>query len=323
MANKTIVELGAVLRMSVPERKPTDTTISFSQYAIYQACPLRWKINYIDKIRTGGPNIITTFGTAFHETLQLYLHTLYTKTAKEADQINLPELLQSRMIETYEIEMHTHNNGEHYTTPQEMQEFYNDGVEILTYLQKHRSAYFKKEGWELLGVEMPLYIQASESNPNVIMNGFLDIVLRDIKNDEIHIIDIKTSTRGWNKYEKANLTKISQLVLYKEYFAKQYGYDVEKININYFIVKRKLMEESMFPQSRIQEFAPASGKIKRKQLRASIDAFVAECFNLDGTKRVDREYAAIAGKNNKNCTYCDFNDKHDLCPKDKRIKLND
>ena len=44
MANKTIVELGAVLRMSVPERKPTDTTISFSQYAIYQACPLRWKI---------------------------------------------------------------------------------------------------------------------------------------------------------------------------------------------------------------------------------------------------------------------------------------
>jgi len=44
------------------------------------------------------------------------------------------------------------------------------------------------------------------------------------------------------KYQKADKIKASQLVLYKEYFAKQYGFDVDKIDILYFIVKRKLIE---------------------------------------------------------------------------------
>lgn len=315
---KSMADLGILLRATVPDRKPTDTTISFSQFSMYQNCQHRWKLSYIDKLKLGSPSIITTFGTALHETLQIYLYTLYHKSAKEADQMNLSALLQERLIETYEIEMHTHNNSEHYSTAQDMQEFYNDGVEIVTYLQKHRTEYFKKQDWELLGVEMPLYIQASEHNPNVIMNGFIDIVLRDVKNDEIHILDIKTSTRGWNKYEKANKVKVSQLVLYKSYFAKQYGYDVEKIHINYFIVKRKLLEESLFPQKRVQEFAPSSGKVTRKQLQTQIDDFVKEAFNADGTRNTNREYVAFTN-NNKNCKYCDYFDKHELCPKDKRI----
>lgn len=317
---KPIVDFSTVLRITAPERKPGDATISFSQFSMYQTCPHRWKLNYIDKIRFGTPSIITTFGTALHETLQYYLYVLYQKSAKEADQLDLSELLKERMTEVYEIEVHTNNNGEHFSNSKEMHEFYLDGLDILNYIQKHRTEYFKKQDWELLGVELPLYIQASESNVNVYMNGFIDIVLRDIKNNEIHILDIKTSTRGWTKYDKANKTKISQLVLYKNYFAKQYGYDVEKIHINYFIVKRKLLEESMFPQKRVQEFAPASGKVSRKQLQAQIDTFVKDCFNEDGSKRTDREYIAFADKGGKNCRWCEFSDKFDLCPKEKRVK---
>jgi Zn/Cd-binding protein ZinT len=317
---KPIVDISAIFRATLPEKKPTDATISYSQFSMYQQCQLKWKLNYIDKIRFGGPSIITTFGTAFHETLQYYLYVLYHKTAKEADQINLSDLLQERLTEVYEIEMHTNNNGEHFTDAKTMQEFYMDGVEILTYLQKNRTTYFKVLGWELLGVELPLYIQASESNSNVFMNGFIDVVLRDTKNDEIHILDIKTSTRGWTQYDKANKLKTSQLVLYKQYFAKQYGYDVEKIHINYFIVKRKLLAESMFPQRRIQEFQPSSGKVTRKNLQKDIDSFVSACFNADGTKNTNREYTAFADKGGKNCKYCDFADKFNLCPKENRIK---
>ena len=317
---KSLAELGIVLRMTTPERKPTDTTISYSQFSMYQTCQHRWKLNYIDRIRIGSPSMTLCFGTALHETLQVYLYTLYRKSAKEADQMNLAELLKERMVETYEIEIHTNNNGEHFSTPAEMQEFYNDGVEILTHIQKHRTEYFKKQDWELLGVEMPIYMQATDSNPNVVMNGFIDLVLRDVKNDEIHIFDIKTSTRGWTKYDKANKTKTSQLIIYKNYFAKQYGYDVDKIHVHYFIVKRKLLEESMFPQRRIQEFSPASGKLTRKQVQTQIDAFVSECFNPDGTRKADREYTAFADKGGKNCRWCEFADKFDLCPKEKRIK---
>ena len=39
----------------------------------------------------------------------------------------------------------------------------------------------------------------------------------------------------------------------------------------------------------------------------------------DGTYNDQREYPAIAGKGKKNCKYCEFANKEDLCPKAKRI----
>ena len=151
------------------------------------------------------------------------------------------------------------------------------------------------------------------------MLGYLDVVIRDKRDGKITIIDIKTSTMGWNKYQKADKTKTSQLVLYKKYFSEQYGFDVDKIDIKYMIVKRKLIEGAMFPQKRITEFMPASGKPTRNKLARSIESFVELNFNADGTYR-DKDFVAVAGKNNKNCKYCEFKDQYDLCPKQNRIK---
>ena len=193
-------------------------------------------------------------------------------------------------------------------------------IAILDWVKKHRSDYFTNKGYELVGIEMPLYVQASESNEHVYMNGFIDLVLRDIEEDRIIIIDIKTSTKGWNQYAKADKIKTSQLVLYKSYFAKQYGFDEDKIDVKYFIVKRKLIDGFMYPQKRVQEFAPASGRITRKKLTTDIDTFVATCFNADGSYNTTAEYPAIGDKGLKNCKYCEFADKEELCPKANRIK---
>ena len=124
---------------------------------------------------------------------------------------------------------------------------------------------------------------------------------------------------GWNKYQKADKVKTSQLVLYKKYFSEQYGFDVENMDIKYMIVKRKLIEGAMFPQKRITEFMPASGKPTRNKLANSIQSFVELNFNTDGSYR-DKEFTAVAGKNNKNCKYCEFKDQYELCPKENRIK---
>jgi len=152
------------------------------------------------------------------------------------------------------------------------------------------------------------------------MLGYLDVVLRDKRTDEIIIIDIKTSTMGWNKYQKADKLKLSQLVLYKEYFAKQYGWDVEKIKVKFMIVKRKLIEGAMFPQKRVQEVIPASGKPTRNKLLKSIESWIDNCFDSNGDYNSEKEYIAFAGKNKKNCKYCDFKDRDELCPIANRIK---
>lgn len=311
--------LGQLFRAVAPEKKEGDKTISYSQFAMWSTCPHKWKLNYIDRVRLGGPSIHTVFGTAFHETLQWYLHSMFSTSIKEADQLNLHECLHEQMVQNYMIAVA--ENGEvHFSTPTELNEFYLDGVAILDWFKKHRGDYFTNKQYELVAIEMPIYVQASDINPHVIMNGFLDVVLREVETDRIIIIDIKTSTKGWNEYAKKDKTKTSQLVLYKSYIAKQYGYDEEKIDIKYFIVKRKLIEGFMYPQKRIQEFIPPSGKPTRSKLLRDIDSFIESCFNKDGSYKVDAVFPAIGDKGLKNCRFCEYNDKEELCPKANRIK---
>jgi hypothetical protein len=310
--------LGQLFKAVVPEKKEGDKTISYSQFAMWSSCPQKWKLNYVDRVRLGGPSIHMVFGTAFHETIQWYLHIMFTKSIKEADQLNLSECLHEQMIQNYMLEV-SNLEGVHFSNPQELQEFYLDGLAILDWIKRHRGAYFSNQTHELVGIEIPLYTQASEDNEKVIMNGFLDIVLREKATGKILIIDFKTSTKGWNQYAKADKTKASQLVLYKSYFAKQYGYNEESIDIKYFIVKRKLIEGFMYPQKRVQEFVPASGKPTRNKLQKEIANFVSTSFNADGSYKDDAIHPAIANKGKSNCRWCEYSNREDLCPSANRI----
>jgi hypothetical protein len=306
-----------LVKFNIKEPQKGDRKISYSQYAMYDKCPKQWELAYVRNLRQFSQSIHTLFGTAFHETLQHYLTVMYEKTAKAADEIDLLEMLKDRMRDLYQHAVE--EMGEHFSNKFELTEFYEDGVAILNYIKRHRGKYFSAKHEELIGIELPIYHPANEDK-GIFMLGYLDIVLRDKRTDEIIIIDIKTSTMGWNKYQKADKLKLSQLVLYKEYFAKQYGWNVEKIKVKFMIVKRKLIEGAMFPQKRVQEVIPASGKPTRNKLLKSIDGWIDNCFDSNGDYNAEKDYVAFAGKNKKNCKYCDFKDRDDLCPMANRIK---
>jgi hypothetical protein len=52
-----------------------------------------------------------------------------------------------------------------------------------------------------------------------------------------------------------------------------------------------------------------------------ISNFVGSSFKDEGQYNTIREYPAIAGKNYKNCKYCDFAEDDELCPLKNRIKI--
>ena len=297
--------------------KPGDCKISYSQYSMYSQCPKHWELAYVKNLRTFSQSIHTIFGTAMHETLQYYLTVMFEDTAKKADEIDLHAYLKQQMYDLYKEAVE--KIGEHFSNKFELGEFYEDGVAIIDWFKRKRGQYFSRKNEELIGVEVPIYHPVLDNN-KIMMLGYLDIVIRDKRDDKITIIDIKTSTRGWNKYQKADKIKTSQLVLYKKYFSEQYGFDVEKIDIKYMIVKRKLIDGAMFPQKRITEFMPASGKPTRNKLTRSIEDFVHTNFNQDGSYILDKQYPATAGKNNKNCKWCEFKDQPTLCLPHKRIR---
>jgi len=306
------------LKYGSREPAPGDRRISYSQYGMYESCPKHWELAYAKGLRTFSQSIHTIFGTAMHETLQHYLTVMYEKTVKDADDIDLNAMLKQQMYDLYKEAVS--KMDDHFSTKFEMNEFYDDGVAIIDWFKRKRGQFFSRKNDELIGIEVPIYHPVDEDNKHVMMLGYLDIVIRDKRDGKITIIDLKTSTMGWNKYQKADKIKTSQLVLYKKYFADQYGYDVETIDIKYMILKRKLIEGAMFPQKRITEFMPASGKPTRNKLARSIKGFVESSFLENGDYNLNKQYPAIAGKNKKNCKYCEFKDREDLCPKLKRIK---
>ena len=230
--------------------------ISYSQMSIYRGCQHRWKLQYKDKIKRFTSSIHTVFGTAMHEVIQHYLDVMYDKSVAEADRIDLDEYFNEVYIREYKKALKT-NNNEHFSSPAEMREFYDDGITILDYFKSKRGAYFSKRKTHLVGCELPILIPPNPAFQNTLYMGYLDVVLYNENTDKFTIIDLKTSTRGWKDKDKKDEEKQYQLLLYKEFFSKQYNIPIENIEIEFLILKRKLYENLDFAQKRIQSFKPA------------------------------------------------------------------
>lgn len=275
--------------------------ISYSQYSMWAQCPYRWKLSYVDGKREFTESIHTLFGTSMHEVIQTFLTVMYNDTAKLAEQLPLEDMLLTRMKRNYENAMEK-NGGVEFCNQEEMIEFYGHGVQILDFIKKKRAQYFSKKGYELIGIEVPLNY---DMDNNIKFIGYIDIVIRDTVRDVIKIYDIKTSTMGWNKYMKADKLKSDQLLLYKQFYSKQFNHPLDKIEVEYFIVKRKLWENTDFPQKRVQKFIPANGKPSINQVTNRLKEFTNECFTPEGEYNIEHTYNKVASK--KNCKWCDFN----------------
>jgi hypothetical protein len=247
------------------------------------------------------------FGTAFHETIQEYITVMYSESGAAADRMDLIGLFQSKFAEVYSKEYKA--AGAHFSDPVQMGEFFEDATAILNFIQKNRNKLFTIRKMRLLGIEIPLLLNVSN---NIFLKGFIDFVLYDEELDKVYIYDIKTSTRGWSEAEKKDDSKIAQILLYKEYFSKQFGFDVEKIEVEYFIVKRKIWEQSEYSIPRTQSFKPASGKNKRKQAVENFQSFIKDCFDDSGKPQL-KSYLKNVGESS--CKWCPYKDSPDLCDK--------
>ena len=311
--------IAPIYRLSLRDPETVPRKISYSQWSMYERCPLSWKLAYIDGLAPFQASIDTTFGTAFHETFQHFLTVMYTESVKKAENLDFRSILQNKLREEY-VKCVTEMGGEHFSNPLQLAEYLEDGVAILEWFKKRRSTYFSSKGWELVGIELDLCVQASDANPSVYWYGFIDVIMRHVPTNRIVLFDIKTSRQGWNKYQKADSLKAAQLVAYKNYFSKQFNVPKENIDVEFFIVKRKMIEDSMFPQKRIQNFRPSSGTVTQKKVQRQIESFVEQCFDQEGNKNADAKYLAISGKGDKNCKYCFAKELYDVCPKENRIR---
>lgn len=290
------------VREHVTEIKEGSKSISFSQLSQYVTCPYRWHRAYIKKEAPFVPSINLSFGTAMHETIQEWLDILYNNSVKASEEFDFKEVLLKKLKEQYQIARDQY--GQDFSNKDEMAEFYWDGLAILDYLRKHRKEYFSSKKTWLVGCEIPIKVYLTES---FYFQGYIDCLLYDEQFDEWKIIDFKTSSRGWDSETKSDFVKISQVLLYKYFLAEQFNLDIDKISVEYMVLKRKINENAEYAAARrrIQEVIPASGKINIKKAVNLVESFRQGALTETGEYQ-DRTYEACPSA--KNCKWCLFKD---------------
>lgn len=272
--------------------------VSYSQYSKWYNCPHSWELDYIKGLKTFEFNLNLTYGNAMHETLQHYVKTLYQEGLVKATMLQLKDIFIDAMVkEVFENKIECTEN--------ELQEFIEDGVNFLNEFMKAsvRLEHFPANKYEFVGIEDKLDLELINNRR---FWGFIDLVLREKETGRIKIIDFKTSALGWNTAQKEDLAKTSQVILYKALYSKQHNVPISKIDVEFFILKRKLYNNPKYKyrQSRIQIFRPPADKKEVTRVINHFTQFLSESFNPDGTYNEKITYPKIPGKNKKNCKWC-------------------
>ena len=279
--------------------------VSYSQYGMYSTCQQQYKLKYVDKLGESSANIHTIFGSAMHETIQHFLDVMYNVTKKQALTLNHEGMLYDSLVEHFTNEKEK-MEGRFPCTKEELDEFFEDGKLILEYFTKKLDKLYSKSGFELVAIEQMLN---AEVKPGVNFVGFIDVLLKDKTTQEYIIIDLKTSTRGWNKYQKNDKVKTSQMLLYKKFYSEKYDIPLDKIKVEYQILKRKLWEAADFPVPRISKFVPANGKPSVNRAWDGFLGFVNNVFGENG-EVIQTDFPTNKGKH---CDWCEFKERN-LCP---------
>ena len=284
---------------------------------MYKSCPHKWYLQYVKKLRDDKPNMHFVFGTAMHEAIQHYLQTMYDKSAAKADNIDIRNFFKGKMTDEYN-KYKKKNKDRHFSTPEQMNEFFQDGVAILEWFKKHkrgRKAFFSPRQSELVGIEIPLILQPIKERPNIKYMGYVDLVVKDKSSGEYIIYDIKTSTKGWSKWEKGDVTKSQQLLLYKNYYSELFKVPKDKIRVEFFIVKRKVLDfdddklQSPHQAYRIQSFKPTDNPKRLREANEDFVNFIRECYTAEG-QPIDKEFPKCP---TKLCDWCEFGKNRELC----------
>jgi hypothetical protein len=284
--------------------------ISYSQFSIWASCPYRWKLEYVDGLRSFGNTIHTIFGTAMHDIIQMWLEK-YVYAGKEnlAKGLDLSDLLKDRLIALFNENTQVDENGNKIFLCDKptLIQFYTQGCQILGYVQNNREKIFPNKNISLVGIE---YKIDREIAKNVRFNGYVDIITKDEETGEYVIIDLKTSTKGWNKYQKDDKTKISQILLYKKFISEEFNVPLTHIRTEYIILKREAETTSPYGNPRVGTFIPPNGRPSVEAAWGKVEEFISQCFDDDGNHKID---SITATPNKDSCKFCPFRDSPEHC----------
>lgn len=184
--------------------------ISYSALNTYQICPLKYKFQYIDKIRTPKSKE-AVFGTLIHSTLN-FVHT--------------PGILSPTMEQA--LDHFSKNwNSDVFESEQEERAAFSQGVEIIRRYYKDNDI----SKINIVALESPFQIKLGEHT----VSGIIDRI--DRTEDGYEIVDYKTAKKMPSQEKVDNDV---QLTIYLQAFLERYPEErknLDKVKVSLYFVK--------------------------------------------------------------------------------------
>jgi len=249
--------------------------VSYSEIKIWNECPFKHKLQYIDKIAGFKGNEYTAFGTALHSVCEFGVAGVldridfedHFQTIFENELDALPQSVELR--ESLVAEMRTQAEPIH--------------SQVLDALEAFMPEY------RVHATEEQLFEPIKEfTADNCDFKGFIDLVLQS-PDGKYHIIDWKTCSWGWDQKRKSDRMTTYQLTLYKKFWCQKNNIDPSMVETYFGLLKRTAKKNN------VEIFRVTSGP--RKMENATKFLF----------KAVTAIHRGIKIKNRMSCRNCNFN----------------
>lgn len=201
--------------------------ISYSAFKIWNECPHKHKLTYIDRIQGFEGNEYTAFGSAIHSVCEnALINENLDEKAHFQEQFlqelkSLPEEVRENLNKSLVNDMRVQGDILAPLAIPFLKQFFGD--------------------FEVVSVEEQLF-ETIDNDFN--FKGFIDLVVKT-PDGKYHILDWKTCSWGWKPKRKSDAMTTYQLTFYKNYFAQKHNIDPKNIETYFALLKRTAKKDNV------------------------------------------------------------------------------
>ncbi len=198
--------------------------ISYSELKIWNECPFKHKLIYIDKAKEFQGNEYTAFGRSIHSVCE----NLLKGSLREEDCDDFFDGMFDRELEQL---------GESYKKRENLITDMREQAKTLSPLILPQvDKYFGD--YEVFSIEEKLFEEISDFLlDNFMFKGYIDLVLKT-PDGKYHIIDWKSCSWGWDAKKRSDRMITYQLTLYKKFFCQKHNIDPKMVETHFALLKR-------------------------------------------------------------------------------------
>jgi len=242
--------------------------ISFSELKIWNECPFKHKLVYVENIKKFLGNEYTAFGTAVHHVCEKVVFD---------EKIDLLLEFNSKFLEELKLLTEKKVDLKKDLILQMRKQVEGLLLHILPSLKKTFT------NFEVFSVEEELYEDLE--NTDLKFKGYIDLVIKT-PDQKYHIIDWKTCSWGWDSKRKTDRITSYQLTLYKNYFAKKHSIDPKNIETHFALLKRTAKTNN------VEIFRVTSGV---KKTENSLNLLKKSIYNIENNKYIKNRLSCTSG----------------------------